>query len=193
MGEVMDPLLIDAPERIETVRLVLRPPRAGDGPAVNAAVLESIEDLRPWMPWAVPAPTVEQTESWCRRAHADFIARRQLPLLAFLRDDPSVFVVSTGIPRLDWDVPWFEVGYWVRRRFARQGFVTEAAAAITELAFSTLKAERVEIRTDDRNDRSWRVAERLGFALEGTLRRDSRTPDGAIRDTRVYAKVRTGV
>lgn len=187
---ITDPLLIDLPERIATARLVLRPPRPGDGAVVNPAVSESIEDLRPWMPWATPAPTVEQTELWCRKAHAEFAARKQLPLLAFLRDAPSTFVGSTGLHRIVWDVPSFEIGYWVRRRFVRQGYVSEAVEAITSFAFEVLGAERVEIRMDDRNERSWRVAERLGFPLEGVLRRESRAPDGTGRDTRVYAKTR---
>jgi ribosomal-protein-serine acetyltransferase len=154
VGERPDPLLIDLPEQLATARLILRPPRPGDGPVVNAAVLESIAELQPWMPWAVPVPTAEQTELWCRKAHADFVARRQLPLLAFLRDDLSKFVASMGIPRMDWDVPWFEIGYWVRTRFAHRGYVSEAAAAITAFAFDGLRAERVEIRTDGRNERS---------------------------------------
>ena len=190
MDDKRDPLLIDLPEQIATARLVLRPPRPGDGVVVNPAIQESIEDLQPWMPWATPVPTVEQTELWCRKAHAEFAARKQLPLLAFLRDDPSTFVGSTGLHRIVWDVPLLEIGYWVRRRFARQGYVTEAAEAVTAFAFETLRAERVEIRMDDRNERSWRVAERLGFPLEGVLRRESRAPDGTVRDTRVYARVR---
>jgi RimJ/RimL family protein N-acetyltransferase len=40
------------------------------------------------------------------------------------------------------------------------------------------------------NDRSRRVAERCGFDFEGTLRCDSRSPDGTLRDTCVYAIVR---
>ena len=46
----MDPLLIDVPERIETDRLILRCPRPGDGAVVNAAVCESLDALRPFMP-----------------------------------------------------------------------------------------------------------------------------------------------
>jgi RimJ/RimL family protein N-acetyltransferase len=184
---VRDPLLIDLPERIGTERLTLRPPRAGDGPAVNEAIVESIEALQRWMPWASPTPTVEQTEAWCRNSHADFIRRKQIPLLMFLRGT-NTFVGSSGMPRLDWRVPRFEIGYWVRRRFEGRGYVTEAVAALTQLAFERLAANRVEIFTDARNERSWRVAERLGFELEGVLRNDERAPDGRLRDTRVYAK-----
>jgi glycerophosphoryl diester phosphodiesterase len=48
----MDPLLIDVPERMETARLVLRAPRAGDGGALNEAVRASSDEIAPWMPWA---------------------------------------------------------------------------------------------------------------------------------------------
>jgi RimJ/RimL family protein N-acetyltransferase len=185
-GGIDEPLLLDLPERLQTQRLTIRPPLPGDGPAVNEAIVETIDALRKWMPWATPTPSVEESEAWCRKAYADFLARRQLPLLMFLRED-GTFVGSGGIPRLDWKVPRFEIGYWVRRRFEGQGYVTEAVAEMTRFAFQTLSARRVEIHTDDRNARSWRVAERLGFRLEGVHRNDERSPDGTLRDTRVYA------
>ena len=181
----MDPLLLDLPDEITTHRLTLRPPRAGDGAGMNEAILETIEPLQRWMPWATPTPTPEQTEAWCRSSAADFVGRRQLPMLLFLREG-GTFVGSSGMARLDWEVPRFEIGYWVRRRFEGQGYVTEAVGALTRFAFETLGAQRVEIRTDDRNDRSNRVAERLGYRLEGVLRNESRDAYG-LRDTRVYA------
>jgi RimJ/RimL family protein N-acetyltransferase len=92
--------------------------------------------------------------------------------------------------RIDWAVPKFEIGYWVRTPLAGQGYVSEMVHALRAMAFETLNAERVEIRCDNANERSWRVAERCGFTLEGVLRRDSRAPDGSVRDTRVYARVR---
>jgi RimJ/RimL family protein N-acetyltransferase len=64
--------------------------------------------------------------------------------------------------------------------------VSEAAHALARHAFTELGAVRVEIRTDDRNTRSYAVAERLGFELEGILRRHVRDHHGVLRDTRVY-------
>ena len=190
----MEPVLIDVPESIQTPRLVLRCPRAGDGAAVNAAVQETIDALQLWMAWSRPAPTVEQTEAWCRKAHAAFVARSDLPFSMYLRGLDGAageFVGNTGFHHIDWAVPRLEIGYWVRRRFEGRGYMTEAVRALAACAFEAVKAERVEIRADDRNERSWRVAERAGFALEGILRRDSRSPDGGVRDTRVYARVRS--
>jgi RimJ/RimL family protein N-acetyltransferase len=41
---------------------------------------------------------------------------------------------------------------------------------------------------DDRNERSWRVAERCGFTLEGILRNEAIGVHGELRNTRIYAK-----
>ena len=181
-----DPVLLDLPERLETTRLVLRPPRPGEGAALNEAVLETIEALQRWMQWSVPTPTLQQSELWCRKSAAEFIERKQFALLLWSRQDPATLVGSSGMRAIDWRVPRFEIGYWVRRRFEGQGYVTEAALAIARFAFEALGARRVEIHTDDRNQRSWRVAERLGFRLEGVLRNECREA-GVLRDTRVYA------
>ncbi len=89
-------------------------------------------------------------------------------------------------------MPRVEVGYWVRKRFEGHGYVTEALDAVTEYCMKHLGARRVELHTDDRNQRSWRVAERCGFELEGILRNERRAIDGSLNDTRVYAKVFPG-
>jgi RimJ/RimL family protein N-acetyltransferase len=185
---VVDPLLLDFPAEIVTERLVLRPPRAGDGAVVNKAVVETIDTLQKWMPWSRPTPTVEQTELWCRRSAVEFLARRELPLLMFSREGET-FIGSSSSHSIDWTVPRLEIGYWVRRRFEGQGYVTEAVTALAEFAFETLKMARVQIRMNERNERSWRVAERAGFQLEGVLRHDSRDVDGALRTTRMYARI----
>ena len=181
-----DPVLLDLPERLETRRLVLRPPRPGDGAAVNEAVLETIDALQRWMAWSVPTPTAEQSELWCRKSAAEFIERKYFALLLWSREDPAMLVGSSGMRAIDWKVPRFEIGYWVRRRFEGKGYVTEAAHAIARFTFEALGAKRVEIHTDDLNERSWRVAERLGFRLEGVLRNECREA-GRLRDTRIYA------
>jgi RimJ/RimL family protein N-acetyltransferase len=90
---------------------------------------------------------------------------------------------------MDWAVPRFEIGYWVRRSCKGKGYVTEAVQALVQLAFKKLGAERVEIHCSHLNEPSQRVAERCGFALEGRLRNHKREPDGELRDTLVYALV----
>jgi RimJ/RimL family protein N-acetyltransferase len=185
------PVLLDLPDVLYTSRLTIRCPRPGDGPAVFAAMKESLADLRAFpasMGWALTEPSVEESEQYCREAYSNFIARRDFPLLLVLRDS-NVVVGSSGLHRIDWRVPKCEVGFWGRSSHQRKGYITEGVRAIVAMAFDHLRVRRVEAVPDDLNERSCRICERLGFSLEGILRHERADPDGSLRNTRVYAKV----
>lgn len=190
----MEALLEAVPDRLTTARLLLRCARSEDAPALNAAVCESFEQLRHYIPWATAVPTLERSEADCRRSQARFLLREDLTLLMFERLADGLegeLIGGCGLHRIDWDVRRFEVGYWCRTRRTGEGFVTEAVRAVTRMAFDRLRARRVELRVDDRNRASWRVAERTGFTLEGVLRGQSLSPQGELCDIRVYACVTT--
>jgi hypothetical protein len=67
------PILLNLSVPITTPRLVLRPPQVGDGVAVNEAVLESIDTLRQFMPWAKEKPSIDDSEEFVRQAAANWI------------------------------------------------------------------------------------------------------------------------
>ncbi len=189
----MDPVLIEVPERLETERLILRTPQRGDGALVNAAIGETLGELAPWMPWAGSMPTVEESEIHCRRQQAKYILREDLVLFMFERQEgggEGALVGGTGLHRIDWSLGRFEIGYWRRAGFEGRGYATEGVTAIARMAFDVLGARRVEIRMDEGNVRSWKLAERAGFTLEALLRFDSASPRGEPRSTRIYARVR---
>ncbi len=182
----VEPILVELPAELLTRRLRLVPPAPGDGLMVNRAIAESFSELNRWMDWAATMPTVIESERFVRDSAARYLRREDLPMFMRKRDTGE-FVGASGMHRIDWNVPRFEIGYWCRTPFVGQGYVTEAVIMLTRFAFEQLKAARVEIRTDVNNDRSWRIAERLGYTLEAIMRRDARTAHGALRDTRLYA------
>ena len=185
---------MEFPDRIQSPRLLIRAPRWGDGPALNAAVCESFEALKPWMPWAQKTPTLEESEEVARRAHLKYWAREEFTLQFWLRDPQTnretLLIGGGGLVRPDWSVPSFEIGYWCRTSHAGQGYISEAVRAISTLAFEHAAAERLHIRCDPRNERSRHVAQACGFALEAHLRRDSRATDGTLRDTLSFSLLR---
>jgi len=184
-----DPIMLPVPESFESERLLIRAPLWGDGAAVNEAVRESIEELRPWMPWAQNIPAIEETEKNMRRSRIEFLERADLRL-HLIHKETGQLIGCSGLHRIDWKSRKFEIGYWVRTSCSKQGYITEAVDAITNFAIQELEANRIEIRCDSRNIRSARVAERLGFALDGILRKDTCETDGSLSDTMVFSKVR---
>ncbi|MCP5560369.1 MAG: GNAT family N-acetyltransferase [Verrucomicrobiaceae bacterium] len=177
------------PEQIETERLIIRVARPGDGPMFNEAVLESLETLKPWLGWVTPPPTLEQSEFGCRRAYARFLLNEDLMVFFLLKSDGSL-IGGSGLHDADWALRCFEIGYWGRTRFGGQGLMTEGVKALADYALRDLSANRVFLSTDAENVPSWRLAERAGFKLEGTLRNERFNLSGRLRDTRMYSKIK---
>jgi RimJ/RimL family protein N-acetyltransferase len=84
-------------------------------------------------------------------------------------------------------------GWWGRTPYLGRGLIREGVDAILEFGFSTLGARRIEALTDDLNERSCRLCERLGMELEGILRYERVDPEGTPRNTRIYAKIRISI
>lgn len=178
----------ELPGRLTTRRLLLRTPHPDDAEPLNTAILESFTELNAWVPWAVSPPSVADTRAFCETSQTQRAEGTACALLMLDGADGTV-VGATGYPRLDRTVPSFEIGYWCRTPLCGRGFATEVTEALTRHAFDVLGARRVELRIDDRNLRSAAVAERLGFALEGVLRRNVRDHHGRVCDTRVYSLI----
>jgi len=188
----MSPLFIDFPEEFTTKRLVIRMPKPGDGKVVHKAITASITELKPWLPFAQKEQTEADVELNIRESHIAFLKREDLRLLVFLKDTGE-FIASSGLHRVNWEVPKFEIGYWIDTRHSGNGYMTEAVEGIVRFAFDQLHAKRLEIRCDTRNERSKAIPERLGFTLEGILRNDDLAPGTSeLRDTCIYALIRKG-
>lgn len=185
---VIDPILRDLPAELLGDRVRVRPYRAGDGPALFEAIVESREHLRPWMPWADTHQQVDESEVFVRRMGAKWLGREDFCCGIWDRETDR-YLGSSGLHPRDWDVPEFEVGYWIRRSAEGRGYVSETVRLLARLAFETLGANRLFLRCDALNARSAAVARRLGFVHEGTFRHDSRDPSGSLRDTHFFALV----
>ncbi len=177
---------------IHTDRLLIRPPRLGDGPAHHRAVRESLPHLRRWpasLQWAQEEPSEEGSEGYCQLAASEFQARRDFALLLVHRETEEI-VGASGLHNPDWSVPALEIGWWGRTSYLGQGLITEAARAVLEWGFETLKARRIQAAADEENTASWRICERIGMEYEGGMRHAHANPDGQLRSNRLYAAIR---
>jgi N-acetyltransferase len=80
-------------------------------------------------------------------------------------------------------------GTWIGRPWWRTAINTEAKLLFLGHAFDTLRANRVALKTDIRNERSQLAIARLGAVREGVLRHQYIRRDGTLRDTVMYSVI----
>lgn len=176
------------PDELKGPRVLVRPYRLADAEAMYEAVDESRETLAQWFDWVGRYRSVEDARAYCAQMTEAWHNREALSCGVF-DVATGIFLGSAGLMRPNWAARRFELGYWIRTSQGGQGYVSEAVQLATQLAFEHLAARRVEIRCDARNERSRRVAERLGFVFEGRLRNDSVDPQGNSRDMLVFSLI----
>jgi len=153
---------------------------------LKAAVDESLDHLRPWMPWAEEEPVSMQTRiDRIRRFRANFDLGREFIYGIFDPTEKTVFG-GTGL-HLSIEGNAREIGYWIHVEHINRGLASEATAALTKVAFEIDKVDRVEIHCGPENVRSAAIPKKLGFEHEATLKRRFFYADGRPRDTLIWS------
>ena len=184
----IDPLK-SMPETIESERLYLRAPSMEHVERIWRARIRSHEELKEWLSWAQTRPTKEEIEAHTRETIAHFMLKKELTFHLFTKKYEE-FVGIVTLKNIDWSIPSFELGYWLDTAHSGEGYMLEAVDRLSQFAFQSLCARRVEIRVAERNWKSRRIPEKLGFQLEGILRQNALTADGThLRNTCIYGKI----
>jgi ribosomal-protein-serine acetyltransferase len=168
--------MTERPEPDEVITrgpVTLRRWREDDLDAVFQAVTESLDHLRPWMPWAA---------DYTRQSAAEFLAKSVRSWAdgneygyAIIVD--GALAGSCGLmARIG--PGGLEIGYWVHRAYTRRGLATTASAALVEQAFRLPGVDRVEIMHDELNVASAGVPRKLGFTEAGRRPLDEHPPAG---------------
>jgi [ribosomal protein S5]-alanine N-acetyltransferase len=154
------------PRIIRTPRLELRP-----------WALADVDDVLSYAGDGEWARYLHFLPSPYERVHAEEFVARQVLLDRV--SHPSWAIVLEGRVvgginlRFDFRNRLAELGYSIARPHWNRGYVTEAAEALVELAFSTHRElNRIRAFSDVRNGASQRVMEKLGMRKEGVLRQN---------------------
>ena len=168
--------MIGRPEPDEVIDLdaaTLRRYREDDLDELLRAVTESLDHLRPWMPWAA---------NYTRQSAAEFLARSAPDWADGLEYNYAIVTdgaLAGGCGLMTRIGPGgLEIGYWVHRDWTRRGLATAASAALVEQAFRLPGVDRVEIIHDELNVASGRVPRKLGFTEVGRQPLSEPTPGG---------------
>jgi RimJ/RimL family protein N-acetyltransferase len=81
-----------------------------------------------------------------------------------------------------------EIGWtWIGQEFQQTGLNRNMKFLMMQYVFETLQFERLELRTDERNEKSRKAIEKIGGKFEGVLRSHMLMPDGHRRNTYCYS------
>jgi RimJ/RimL family protein N-acetyltransferase len=170
---------------LETERLLLRPFRHED--LDRLADLQSRPEVSRFLYWE-PRSREESAAALDRYMTEDHLEHDDDPLaLAVVRrEDPLLLLGNASVWLRSVEHRQVEIGYVFHPDAAGHGYATEAARALTDFAFTELRAHRVFARTDARNTRSAAVLTRLGMRQEAHFR-EAEIFKGAWGDELVFA------
>lgn len=154
--------------RIDTERMVLRPPQHGDYRPWASLREESRTFLLPWEPSWSPDHLSRKAFSnrvyWAARAIASGTA---LPVFLISRADDKLLGAITLDNIRRGPAQSGTLGYWIGQRYARQGYMREAIEALVHHAFTKLDLSRIEAACLPENGPSRGVLKKSGFKYEG--------------------------
>lgn len=153
---------------IETARLLLRPMRMED----VDDLLHIFADPKVMASFGGLLLDRSQMEQWVLRnlRHQD---QYGYGLFSVIHKADRLLVGDCGLERVDVEGTLAtELGYDFRSDYWQQGIATEAAVAVRDYAFHTLKLPRLISLIRQGNLASRRVAEKIGMHLDGQLTRN---------------------
>lgn len=154
---------------LHTRRLILRPWRRPDAPAI-AALLDDPEMADFLM--VIPQPFVAfDAHTLIRAAWRRLTTGRGFDLAILRRERPDAIIGSIGIGLFE-DGRRGDLGFWIGREFWGRGYATEAAACLLAFARDELGVSVFSATAAVDNQASIRVLQKLGFAESGRGSKD---------------------
>jgi ribosomal-protein-alanine N-acetyltransferase len=160
--------------------LIVRPWESSDTPALVAAYCDPAIQQ-----WHGRSMTLADAAGWIEERHQRWGEERGADW-AVVSDDAVVGRVSLRTVDLEQGVG--EVSYWVVPSQRGRGIAVRAVVTVTDWAFRDVGLHRIELVHAVANGASCRVADRAGYALEGTRRQHFLLADGR-HDAHLHARL----
>ena len=176
--------------RIDTERLVLRPPVHSDYRAWASVREDSAEFLKPWEPsWSSDHLTRKGFVNRVYWANRSISQGTALPLFLERRSDKRLIGAITLDNIRRGPAQAGTIGYWIGQSYARHGFMREALTAVVHHAFEVMDLSRIESACLPENTASRGLLEKCGYKYEGVAQSYLQI-NGRWRNHVLYANLR---
>jgi ribosomal-protein-serine acetyltransferase len=150
--------------------VLLRPFRKSDADELYKAIRDSLIELKPWLPFAHDDYSIRETREWLKTRPGSWKDGREYDFAIIDMIDGS-FIGGCGLNNIDKENMKANLGYWVRTSHSQQGIAPAATILLAKWGFKELGLNRIEILVATGNERSLRVAKKVGAHREGVMRR----------------------
>lgn len=132
--------------------------------------------------------TLEDTVAYCLEIEQRITSKSYFPYL-IIETKTNAVVGLIDLKNIDWDIPKGELGAFIDKDFEGKGIITHYGNILIDQIVAEHGFKKLFCRAAPQNKRSIQVVERIGFELEGTLRRDYKTTRGELVDLNYYGKL----
>ena len=176
--EKTEKALVSLSEKIESERLIIKKFEEGEGKDLFALLErnDNREFLKEHVDEASDVNTLEEAENRVMFLHNGWENKDRFVMGIWLKSNKT-FIGNIWIEPNKWEVPSFELGYYLDKGYIGKGLASEAAIRAVKYIFEELNAHKIIILTRDTNTPSYKLAERIGFIKEGHIKENIKDGD----------------
>jgi ribosomal-protein-alanine N-acetyltransferase len=168
MNDITNKPLIKIPSKLESNRLIIRKYSIEDANQFLDLFErnENREFLKEHVDEASDMLTIEDAKKRATELSTWWESQTRFVLGIWLKE-MNQFIGNIWIEPKKWEVPSFEIGYFLDKGYIGKGYATEAVIRSMKFIIEDLKAHKIILITRDTNKNSIKLAERIGFIKEG--------------------------
>lgn len=148
--------------------LWLRQIEDNDAEVLFEQIEQNRDYLRRYLNWVDQMKKIEDARKFIQSCHQRTAALGGITFVIFLQGE-----IIGSIALYDWmhEIKCIHIGYWISQRHSSKGMITRCAEALLAYAFDELEMEKVQLYFLPENVGSERIADKLGFKIEGYIRK----------------------
>jgi RimJ/RimL family protein N-acetyltransferase len=143
-------------------------------------------DIAKYVGHEFPNPyTIESSKSF--KEYAAFAWEKETELVfAIFRKIDNEYIGNIGVKLNKSDNIIKNLGYWLGKKYAGNGYMSQAVKLVNNFCFLELKVRKIEAYVFEGNIASEKVLENNGYKKEGVRRKKHMLRDGTVLDDTCY-------
>jgi len=168
---------LDTP--IETANLLIRRYDVKDASELFSGITANKKHLEGVLhPRVASLASVKETKKLIQSLETDWKNRQQMIVPVWLNDSQTL-AGELYVGNFNWKCNEAEIGYFLFAEYEGQGIAYEAVTALIKVLFSEMQLSAITCRCDADNNRSVKLAERVGFRATSRNGTSRTRPDGS--------------